>query len=78
MDYSLLGSSVPWISQTSILEWVVISFSRNLPNPGIETASPTLAVGFFITEPPGKPPKQLYFKNFERKKYELEEVMCTD
>ena len=66
MDY------IPQISQTRILEWVVISFSRNLPNPGIEPASPTLAVGFFITEPPGKPPKQLYFnKNFERKKYEL-------
>ena len=27
----------------------------DLPNPGIETVSPALAGGFFITEPPGKP-----------------------
>ena len=27
----------------------------NLPNPGIESTSPTLADGFFTTEPPGKP-----------------------
>ena len=29
----------------------------DLPNPGIEPASPVLAGGFFITEPPGKPGK---------------------
>ena len=28
MDYSLLGSSVPGISQARILEWVAISFFR--------------------------------------------------
>ena len=28
----------------------------NLPNPGIEPASPALAGGRFTTEPPGKPP----------------------
>ena len=27
----------------------------NLPDPGIEPASPALAVGFFTTVPPGKP-----------------------
>ena len=27
----------------------------DLPNPGIEPASPALASGFFTTEPPGKP-----------------------
>ena len=27
----------------------------DLPNPGIESESPELAGGFFITEPPGKP-----------------------
>ena len=27
----------------------------DLPDPGIEAASPALASGFFITEPPGKP-----------------------
>ena len=28
---------------------------RNLPDPGIEPASPALAGGFFTTEPPGEP-----------------------
>ena len=28
--------------------------SGNIPNPGIEPASPALAAGFFTTEPPGK------------------------
>ena len=27
----------------------------DLPDPGIEPTSPTLAGGFFTTEPPGKP-----------------------
>ena len=37
-----------------ILEWVAISFSRNLPNPGMEPtslASPAEAGGFFTTAP---------------------------
>ena len=37
MDCSLPGSSVHGIFQTRILEWVAISFSRRLPDPGIET-----------------------------------------
>ena len=40
MDCSLIGSSVHGIFQTRILEWVAISFYRDLPNPGIEPASP--------------------------------------
>ena len=28
---------------------------EDLPNPGIEPASPTFAGGFFTTEPPGQP-----------------------
>ena len=34
------GFSVHGISQTRILEQVAISFSRSLPNPGIEPGSP--------------------------------------
>ena len=29
----------------------------DLPDPGIEPVSPSLASGFFTTAPPGKPPK---------------------
>ena len=49
------GSFVHGISQARILEWVAISFSGDLPDPGMESASPALAGGFFTTEPPEKP-----------------------
>ena len=58
MDYSLPGSSVHGISQARILEWVAISSSRDLPDPGIEPGSPVspaLAGGFFATKPLQKP-----------------------
>ena len=38
-----------------IPQWVAISFSRDLPDPGIEPMPPALAGEFFTTEPPGKP-----------------------
>ena len=53
--YSQPDSSVCGISQVKILELVAISFSRDLPNSGIEPTSPALADGFFATESPGKP-----------------------
>ena len=39
MDYTLQASSVCGISQARILKWVAISFSGDLPNPGIEPMS---------------------------------------
>jgi len=42
MDCSLPGSSAHGILQARILEQVAISFSRDLPNPGIEPRSPAL------------------------------------
>ena len=50
MDYSPAGSSVHGIFQARILDWVAISYSRDLSDPEIETvslASPALADGFF-------------------------------
>ena len=37
--------------------WIRLSFPPpgDLPDPGIEPASPSLADGFFTNEPPGKP-----------------------
>ena len=55
MDRSPPASSVHGLSQTTVMEWVAISFSRDLPNLGIEPASPALAGGFFTTELPGNP-----------------------
>ena len=67
---SLPGSSVheTEILQARTLEWVAISFSRGLPDLGIELASPEssgLVDRCFTTESPGK---QLYSnKNVKRK-----------
>ena len=54
VDCSPPGSSVHGISLARILEWIAISFSRDLPNPEIDqTCTFCLAGGFFATEPPG-------------------------
>ena len=49
MDCSPPDSSLHGISQAGILEWVAISYSRGLPNPGMK-----LAVSLPLV-PPGKP-----------------------
>ena len=51
MDCSPPGFSAHGILQARILEWVAISFSRDLPDAGTESASLALAGGFFTTEP---------------------------
>ena len=62
MDYRLPGSPAHGILQARILEWVDISSSGDLPNPGIEPASlisPALAGRLFTAsatwEIPGRP-----------------------
>ena len=57
---SLPGSSVHGISQARILDWVAIP-PPGIFDPGIELMSPTLAGGFFTTEPLGKP---LFLNNY--------------
>ena len=54
MDCRPLGSSVHGILQARILEWATIPSPEDLPDPGIEPASPVSAGGFFTTELPGK------------------------
>ena len=51
---SLPGFSVHGILQARILAWVTISFSRDLPDPGIEPGSPALEADALTSEPPGK------------------------
>ena len=64
MDCKLAGVLCPWDSPGknggglpfhSPLEWVVIPFSRDLTDPGIEPGSPALQVDTLLPEPPGKP-----------------------
>ena len=57
MDYSLSGSSVHGVSQARILKWVAISSSRNLPDPGIESASPAWQVDSLLLSHLGSPGK---------------------
>ena len=62
VDCSLPGPYVHGFSQARILEYFPgknIPSPGELPNPGIESGSPTLAGRFFTTEPPGKPLKTL-------------------
>ena len=55
MDCSPPGSSVHGISQSRILEWVAISFSRGFSQPGDQTQVSYMTGGCFTTEqPPGK------------------------
>ena len=55
MHYSPPGSSVHGIIQARVLEWVAISFFRDLPDPGIEPGSPALKADSLPSELPGKP-----------------------
>ena len=71
MDSSPPGSSVLGIFQARILEWVVVPFSRDLPNLGIEPMSllsPALQMGSLPLAPPGKFPSVIY-GHFTHDKY---------
>ena len=59
MDCSRPSLLVHGISQARIPEWVAISLSKDLPDPGIEPMPPALAGEFFTTEPSGKPQSSL-------------------
>ena len=62
MDCSLPGSSLRGILQVRILKWVAISFSRDLPNPGIKPGSPALQADTLTSKPPGKALVALYYQ----------------
>ena len=48
VNCSLPGSSVHGILQARILEWVAISFSRDLPDPGIDPGLPIAGRRFTV------------------------------
>ena len=52
MDCSLTGSSVHGIFLARVLEWGAISFSRDLPDPGVEPRSPALHADALLPELP--------------------------
>ena len=62
MDCSLPGSSVHEISQARILDWVTISFSRDLPDPEIKPRSPTLQADSLLSEPPERSLRGIYIR----------------
>ena len=54
MDCSPAASSVHEMLQARVLEWVAISYSRDLPNPVMEPSSPAFQVDSLSVELPGK------------------------
>ena len=57
MDCSLPGSSVFWIFQARLLEWLPFPSPGDLPDPGIELVSPVspaLQANSLPAEPLGK------------------------
>ena len=65
MNYNPPGTTVRGISQQGYWSGSLFTSPGNLPSPGIKPASPALAGGLFIPEPPGKarplpaPPRRL-------------------
>ena len=51
IDFSPPGSSVHWILQARILEWIAISLFRDLPDPGIKSMSPVLQANSLPSHP---------------------------
>ena len=62
MVCSLPGSSVHGILQVRILEWVIIPFSVDLPNPGIKFSYFALQADSLPSESPEKPQFQNLIK----------------
>ena len=54
MDYNPPGSSVYGISRQEYQSGLPFPSPGDLPNPGIKSASPAVAGGFFTSKPPGK------------------------
>ena len=54
MGCSLPGASVHGILQARILEWVAVSFCRDVPGSGTAPRSPALQADPLPSEPPGK------------------------
>ena len=63
-DYSLPGSSVNWILQARVLEWVAMPSSRGSSRPRDQTRLSCIASRFFTTDPPGKPMGIPYIPSF--------------
>ena len=53
--YSPPGFSVQWTLEARILEWVAISFSRGLPDPGVKPSSPALQADSLLSKLSRKP-----------------------
>ena len=71
MDCSLPGSTVHGISQTRILEWLAISFTGDVPNPGIKPGSSALQADSLPAELLGKP---LHYEGRDKNLHNLETI----
>ena len=60
-----MGYTVHGILQAKILEWVAFPFSRDPPNSGIKSRSPSLQEDSLPAEPQGKPLQTLVFNTYQ-------------
>ena len=65
MEYSPPGSSVHGNFQARILEWVAISVSKDLPDPGIKPTSPAWQVDSLLLSHLGSPMYRICRKYIE-------------
>ena len=77
VDCSLPRYSIHGIFQAIVLEWAAISFSRDLPDPGMEPGSPALQTDALPSEPSGKSTK-LQLTNRKPREKEQEEKSLED
>ena len=61
MDSSLPGPSVNWMLQARILEWIAISLSRDLPDPGIKPGSPAFRQTLYLLSYQGEEEKLKFY-----------------
>ena len=65
MDCSLSGSSIHGIFQARVVEWVAISFSRDISTQGLNPGLLHCRQMLLPSEPPGNPTKMYIYMNWQ-------------
>ena len=55
VSLALAGGFFITVPPGKLIDWVAISFSRDLPDPGMKSGHPALQADSLWSEPPGKP-----------------------
>ena len=63
IPWTVAYKAPPSMEFSRVLEWIAITFSRDLPDLGIKPRSPTLQADALLFELPGKPEQSQCFSN---------------